>query len=121
MAEMQILPFVKEIFMVTFKLGNQVIEFDEMFECLNQYKKPFIEFSIKAQSLLEEEVDKLIRKGEKADLKKFVEKWPEAIYEGVIDPSVEMAVDFLVEEDIYDCDEELFEKNIWKTILHRKI
>lgn len=110
MAEMQILPFVKEIFMVTFKLGNQVIEFDEMFECLNQYKKPFIEFSIKAQSLLEEEVDKLIRKGEKADLKKFVEKWPEAIYEGVIDPSVEMAVDFLVEEDIYDCDEELFEK-----------
>lgn len=90
-----------------------MIEFDEMFECLNQYKKPFIEFSIKAQSLLEEEVDKLIRKGEKADLKKFVEKWPEAIYEGVIDPSVEMAVDFLVEEDIYDCDEELFEKKIY--------
>ena len=93
-----------------FKLGSQVIEFDEMFERLNQYKRPFIELSIKIQKILREEVNKLLEKGSKADLKKFSEQWPEAMYEAVIVPAVKMAVDFLVEEDIYDCDEELFIK-----------
>lgn len=43
-----------------FKLGSQIIEFDEMFERLNQYKRPFIELAIEIRKILREEVNKLL-------------------------------------------------------------
>lgn len=93
--------------MEAFRLGNQIIEFDDEFEVLNALRSEIIQAS--GQSGFSEVLNGMLEKYGADKLGEMIVKsFPDTVYSELCKNLVPPIIDFLFGKGIYDCDEQTF-------------
>ena len=93
--------------MKSFKLGNNSITFSDSFDSLNTFRNALVNSTIKKEAV--DAFHEAIKDKDRKDIAiTIVQDASEKINQCIINNAVPKAIDFLIDHDIFDCDEAIF-------------